>query len=93
MREWVEFQWPYLMSFLGGRRRVEALARETRAFERSRKIERPEVLLQLILMWAVAERSLVDTAMIAAEAGLAEVSDVALVKRFAIGAVAGGIAQ
>jgi len=83
VREWVEFQWPYLMSFLGGRRRVEALARETRAFERSRKIERPEVLLQLILMWAVAERSLVDTAMIAAEAGLAEVSDVALVKRFA----------
>jgi hypothetical protein len=71
------------MNFLGGRRRVEALARESGAFERGRKISRPEVLLQLILMWAVAERSLVDTAMMAAEAGLADVSDVALVKRFA----------
>jgi hypothetical protein len=83
VREWVEFQWPYLMSFLGGVRRVEALARETGAFERGRKIGRPEVLLQLILMWAVAERSLMDTAMLAAEEGLADVSDVALVKRFA----------
>jgi len=81
--EWIEFQWPYLMSFLGGVARVDALAREKGAFERGRKISRPEVLLQLILMWAVAERSLVDTAMIAADAGLADVSDAALVKRFA----------
>lgn len=83
MREWVEFQWPYLMAFVGGVGRVNALAEETGAFARARKIESPEVLLRLILMWAVAERSLMDTAAIAAEAGLADVSDVALVKRFA----------
>src|SRR5688500_7992606 len=82
VREWIEFQWPYLMSFLGGVARVNALAQETEAFTRARKIESPEVLLRLILMWAVAERSLMDTAALAAEAGLADVSDVALVKRF-----------
>ena len=83
VREWVEFQWPYLMAFLGGVARVNALASDTGAFTRARKIDSPEVLLRLILMWAVAERSLMDTAAIAAEAGLADVSDVALVKRFA----------
>jgi hypothetical protein len=83
VREWVEFQWPYLMAFVGGAARVNVLAEETGAFTRARKIESPEVLLRLILMWAVAERSLMDTAAIAAEAGLADVSDVALVKRFA----------
>ena len=83
VREWVEFQWPYLMSYVGGAARVNALAEQTGAFTRARKIENPEVLLRLILMWAVAERSLMETAAIAAEAGLADVSDVALVKRFA----------
>jgi len=82
-REWIEFQWPYLMAFLGGGARVNELAVRSGAFTRARKIESPEVLLRLILMWAVAERSLMDTAAIAAEAGLADVSDVALVKRFA----------
>ena len=83
VREWVEFQWPYLIAFVGGAVRVNALAGETGAFTRARKIDSPEVLLRLILMWAVAERSLMDTAAIAAEVGLADVSDVALVKRFA----------
>jgi len=83
VREWIEFQWPYLMAFLGGAARIDELALETAAFTRARKIESPEVLLRLILMWAAAERSLMDTAALAAEAGLADVSDVALVKRFA----------
>jgi hypothetical protein len=71
VREWVEFQWPYLMAFVGGAARVNALAEQTGAFTRARKIASPEVLLRLILMWAVAERSLMDTAAIAAEAGKA----------------------
>jgi hypothetical protein len=83
VREWMEFQWPYLMAFLGGAGRVSALAEQTGAFTRARKIESPEVLLRLILMWAVAERSLMDTAATAAEVGWADVSDVALVKRLA----------
>ena len=82
VREWIEFQWPYFLAFLGGEARVNELAEATGAFARARKISSPEVLLRLILMWAVAERSLMDTAALAAEAGLADVSDVALVKRF-----------
>jgi len=83
VREWLEFQWPYLMALMGGSKRINELARETEAFVRARKIENAETLLRLILMWAAAERSLMDTTALAAEAGLADVSDVALVKRFA----------
>ncbi|HYC89240.1 MAG TPA: hypothetical protein VEO54_08525 [Thermoanaerobaculia bacterium] len=68
VREWVEFQWPYLMAFLSGAAQVNALAEETGAFTRARKIASPEVVLRLILMRAVAGRSLMDTAAIAAEA-------------------------
>ena len=81
-REWIQFQWPYLLAFLGGEPRVTQLAYETGAFSRRRKIESPTDLLRLVLMWAVAERSLQETAAIAAEADLADVSDVALLKRF-----------
>lgn len=83
VREWLEFQWPYLMALMGGSERISKLARETEAFVRPRKIENAETLLRLILIWAAAERSLVDTTTLAAEAGLADVSDVALVKRIA----------
>jgi len=81
-REWVQFQWPYMLALLGGEERVEKLAYETGAFTRRRAIRSPTDVLQMILIWAVAERSLRETAMLAAEAGLADVSNVALVKRF-----------
>lgn len=81
--EWVEFQWPYLMSFLGGEERVSALARETGAFQRVRKIASPAVLLQLLLFRVSGGHSFLKTAEIAAQAGLADLSDAALVKRFA----------
>ena len=81
-REWVQFQWPYMLALLGGQARVEELAYETGAFTRRRAIRSPADVLQMILIWAVAERSLRETAMLAAEAGLADVSNVALVKRF-----------
>jgi IS4 transposase len=82
VREWIEFQWDYLVTFLGGRARISELAYATGAFSRSRKIADPEVLLQLLLMWTVGEQSLKDTAALAAEKGLVDVSDVALIKRF-----------
>jgi hypothetical protein len=82
VREWVEFQWPYLMSWLGGEARVSELAYETGAFSRRREIDSPSKLLQLVLTWAVAGRSLRETAAMAAEAELADVSDVAFMKRF-----------
>jgi hypothetical protein len=81
-REWVQFQWPYMLALLGGRGRVEELAYETGAFTRRRAIRSPVDMLQMIFMWAVAERSLRETAMLAGEAGLADVSNVALFKRF-----------
>jgi len=81
-REWIEFQWPYVMAMLGGERRVNELAYATGAFTRRREIESPGDLLRLILTWAVAERSLRETAAMAAEIGLADVSDVALLGRF-----------
>lgn len=81
-REWVQFQWPYLVAFLGGEQRVTELAYATGAFQRRREVESPSELLQLLLTWAVAERSLRETALLSAEAGMADVSDVALMKRF-----------
>src|SRR5687768_5890508 len=81
-REWVQFQWPYMLSFLGGEQRVSELAYRTGAFVRSREVESPSELLQLLMTWAVAERSLRETAALSAEAGMADVSDVALLKRF-----------
>lgn len=80
--EGIQFQWPYLLALLGGEERVNELAYETGAFVRRREIHSPTDLLQLLLTWAVAQRSLRETAILAAEAGMAEVSDVALLKRF-----------
>lgn len=80
--EWVQFQWQYMLRFLGGERRVSELAYATGAFARSREVESPAELLQLLMTWAVAERSLRETAALSAEAGMADVSDVALLKRF-----------
>jgi hypothetical protein len=82
-RELVEFQFAYLLTFLGGREHVEQLARETGAFTRCREIESAADLLQLILIWSAGGQSFNNVAALAAEAGLADVSDVALVKRFA----------
>jgi len=81
--EWVEFQWAYLMAFLGGEARVTELARETGAFERARKIASPSDLLRLLLFRVAGGHSFMDTATVAAEAGVADLSDAALVKRFA----------
>jgi len=95
-REGIQYQWDYLLAFLGGERRLTSLAYETGAFSRRRKIENPADLLRLILTWAVGERSLAETAALAAETGLADVSDVALLKRFSraepwLGAILGGL--
>ena len=81
-REWIQFQWQYMLAFLGGEQRVSELAYTTGAFVRRREIESPAEMLQLLFTWAVAERSLRETAALSAEAGMADVSDVALLKRF-----------
>lgn len=81
-REWIHYQWDYLVALLGGERRIEQLAYETGAFTRRRKIESPTDLLRLIFTWAVAERSLQETAALAAESELADLSAPALLGRF-----------
>jgi len=81
-REWVQYQWEYLVAFLGGPARIERLAYETNAFSRKRKVGSPIDLLRLILTWAVAERSLEETALLAAESEVADVSAPALLGRF-----------
>ena len=81
-REWIQYQWPYMLKWLGGEQRVNDRAYETGAFVRRRKIDSPSDLLQLLLMWAVAECPLRVTAALGAEIGVADVSNVGLLKRF-----------
>jgi hypothetical protein len=57
-REWIQYQWDYLVALLGGGDRIAELAYETGAFSRRRKVESPVDLLRLLLTWAVGERSL-----------------------------------
>lgn len=61
---------------------MNRVAYETGAFARKREIDSPTDVLQLLMTWAVAERSLRETALLAAEAEMADVSDVALLGRF-----------
>lgn len=81
-REWIQYQWDYLVAFLGGKQRVEHLAYETGAFTRRRKVDSPTDLLRLIFTWAIAERSLQETAALAAESELADLSAPALLGSF-----------
>jgi hypothetical protein len=83
VRAWIQYQWPYMLAWLGGERRVNERAYETAAFVRRREIQSPADLLQLILTWAVGGCSLRETVALAAEAGLVDISDVALLKRIA----------
>ena len=95
-REWIQYQWDYLVALLGGRKRVEHLAYEAGAFTRRRKVDSPTDLLRLIFTWAVAERSLEETAALAAESDLADLSAPALLGRFSraeawLGAILGDL--
>jgi hypothetical protein len=56
-------------------------ARELRAFQRARGIEDPRALLRVMLIHLAEGRGLRETAAQAALAGIADVSDVALLKR------------
>jgi hypothetical protein len=95
-REWIQYQWEYLVALLGGAARINQLANETGAFIRRRKVDTPTDLLRLIFTWAVAERSLQETAALAAESELADLSAPALLGRFShaeawLGAILGDL--
>ena len=72
-------QWDYLTTLLPPD--WKELARETGAIRRARGITEPSTLLQLLLMHAGGGLSLRQTVARAREQGIADVSDVALLKR------------
>ena len=74
--------WAGIVARLGGSAALAASAREHRAFQRARGVQRAEDLLRLVLAYGPGGRSLRATAAEAAARGLADVSDVALLERF-----------
>lgn len=73
--------WDWMIDRLGGCETIESIARETGAFSRSRGIKNGVELLRLTLAYALGGGGFRSTAAWAASAGLARVSDVALLKR------------
>lgn len=77
----VNEDWTSVVARLGGAEVLDASARETKAFTRSRKISNAVDLLRLVLAYCLGERGLRSTAVWAASIGLANLSDVALLYR------------
>lgn len=77
----VEHQWPYLLTFFPSQEHLDTAATELGAIRRKRRIDRAEVLLRLSLVYGGCGLSLRQTAAWAEAAGVASLSDVALLKR------------
>lgn len=77
----LEYQWPYLLSFLPPEEFLEASARDCGALKRKRAISKASDLLRLALAYSLCDMSLRQTAAWASVAGVASMSDVALMKR------------
>jgi len=73
--------WQTSLSRLGGAAAIEASARETRAFLRPRAVKSAADLLRLILAYCLGGMGLRSTSAWAASAGLADLSNVALLQR------------
>lgn len=74
-------QWPYLLSFLPSDSRLEQTARDFGAIKRKRAISSASDLLRLALGYGFCRMSLRQTAAWAHVIGLADISDVAVLKR------------
>lgn len=77
----LEYQWPYLASFLAPADTVEESAMELGALRRKRSVDSADTLLRLIFAWAFCGMSLRQTTAWAEAAGVATLSNVALLKR------------
>jgi len=77
----VNEDWSGVTTRLGGLEALDASARETKALLRRREITNAGDLLRLVLGYCLGERGLRSTAAWAASVGLADVSNVALLKR------------
>jgi hypothetical protein len=73
--------WQATVERLGGVARLEAGARETRAFLRAREIASAVDMLRMVLAYCLGEKGLRLTAAWAASIGLADISNVALLGR------------
>lgn len=80
-RELIEYQWPYLLSFLQTDEPLEESARRFGALTRRRQITSADQILRLALAYGFCGLSLRQTAAWAESAGVASISDVALLKR------------
>lgn len=77
--EILEIDWPYILSCLP---ELESSSREFGALQRRRSVDSAETLLRLALVHAFCDHSLRETALWAETADVANISDVALLKRF-----------
>ena len=73
--------WQATLAQLGGPAAIEASAREARAFLRPRAVKSATDLLRLILAYCLGGMGLRSTSAWAASAGLADLSNVALLQR------------
>ena len=78
----LEYQWPYLLSFLPSAGLLDETALAFGAIRRKRAVEGASSLLRLILAYGFCGLSLRQTAAWAEVLGVASLSNVALLKRF-----------
>ncbi len=79
--EIIEYQWPYLMSFLDVDEPLDESAKKYGALIRKRRIDSADKLLRLALVYGFCGLSLRQTAAWAEASDVASLSDVALMKR------------
>jgi hypothetical protein len=82
LKESLEHEWPYLLSFLPTERQLEQTAKSWGAIQRIRAVDKASTLLRLALVYGFCGYSLRQTAAWAEAAEVASLSDVALLKRF-----------
>lgn len=80
-QEILEYQWPYLLSFIPNNESLDESARRFGALTRRRQVSSAEQILRLALAYGFCGLSLRQTAGWAESAGVASISDVALLKR------------
>jgi hypothetical protein len=77
----LEYEWPYLRSFLPDDATLDRSAREFGAIIRKRNVDSADVLLRLAFAYGFCGLTLRQTAAWAQVAGVAKISDVALLNR------------
>ncbi len=77
----LDYQWPYLASFISSPESLDETAKEFGALRRRRSVDSAQTLLRLVFAYGFSGLSLRQTTAWADAAGIASLSDVALLKR------------